>query len=159
MITKDKILSDLNRSEQSQNNFDLIINELTCYFERFSNDIHFSEYSFSKNQLKLLLIKGISYNLHIELTNDFIQIQLYENSELLIYLENNSVIEDVKILINSVFTGKYKIVYYLDSSNKIISKKMVWNDENLSKYDKEYVFKLFSKEFSKTEIHKGLSFF
>ena len=156
MITKEKILYDLNKTNKSNEVFNLLVDELVFYFQKFSNDIQFSEFVSSKNNLNLLLIKNEVYNLHIELTNDFIQIQLYDNSEILIYFDNSSVINDVKKVISSVLKGEFEIENHLDLSNKIISKKLFWNDVNLSKYNQEYSFNFFKKEFLRAEKHKGI---
>ena len=159
MNTKDKILNAFKRNIKSKNNFDLIIDILIFHFQKFSEDINFSEYSFSKNCLNLLLIKNELYNLHLELTNHFIQIQFYDNSEMLIYFENDLAINDIKTLISSIFNGKFEIEIFLDSSNNIVSKKLKFNDVNLSKFNKEYKIKIFKNEFLKVEKHKGISLF
>ncbi len=157
MITKEEIFSDLNKINNQHNNFNYIVIELLTFFLRMPKEVRFTYYLLSKNYLNLTIENAECYNLSVELTNDFIQIQLYENSEMLIYFRNNLVINEVKKIISSAFKGEYEIENYLDSSNKIVLKKLHWNDKNLSMYNKEYTLQLFKKEFLKIEKHNGIS--
>ena len=92
MNTKEEIFLELSRINKLDNNFSLIINELLFCFEKFTDQVKFTNFQLTKNYLSLMLERDESNSLQIDLKDDYIQLQLLDNCELFIYFADDFVL-------------------------------------------------------------------